>query len=188
MKRLLAFLLLLSSASFAETNCARMLSGVNAQTGITYTFVADDSTRLVTFANVASVAVTLPPPYTYGFTPGTLFSVQNIGVGTVTITCSSCLIFSASAGGLTTLTLTQGQGADIYSGGFSYSAVLGGGSGSGGCVLNPADGGCALAGNPSIDLFPGAGGVDVGTGWAFQLLTTGLQVKVPLNINDGTEI
>ena len=67
-----------------------------------------------------------------------------------------------------------------------YTITLGGSGGGGGCVTNPADNGCAIPGNPSIDLFPGSGGVGAGTGWKFQLLTSGLQLGVPLNVNDGT--
>lgn len=53
------------------------------------------------------------------------------------------------------------------------------GAGSG-CVVNPFDNGCGLAGNPSIDLFiPAVAG---GTGWLFQLIATALNLKVPLNV------
>jgi hypothetical protein len=52
-----------------------------------------------------------------------------------------------------------------------------------GCIANPADGGCALAGSPSVDLFIGS--VGGGTGWLFQLLATALNIKVPVNIGNG---
>jgi hypothetical protein len=56
-----------------------------------------------------------------------------------------------------------------------------GGSGGVGCILNPADGGLACAGNPSVDLFVPS--VGVGTGWLFQLLTSGLTITVPQTDN-----
>jgi hypothetical protein len=185
MKRLsiVLFLAALSQLVFAQ-NSARMLSGVNAQTSTSYTFVPLDTTRLTTYANSANGAWTLPSPLTYGFGIGTIYSVQNLGSGTLTINCSSCLIFSASSSGSSVLTLAAGAGADIYSGGLSYSAFLGGGGGGGGggsgCVVNPADNGCALSGTPSIDLFIGA--IGPGTGWLAQLLSTGYQFTVPLNV------
>jgi hypothetical protein len=185
MKRLSVVLILaaLSQLVFAQ-NSARMLSGVNAQTSTSYTFVPLDTTRLTTFANSSNGAWTLPSPLTYGFGIGTIYSVQNLGSGTLTINCSSCLIFSSSSSGSSVLTLAAGAGADIYSGGLSYSAFLGGGGGGGGggsgCVVNPADNGCALSGTPSIDLFIGA--IGPGTGWLAQLLATGYQFQVPLNV------
>ena len=125
MKRLFAILLLLSSPLFAQINSARMLSGVNAQTGTSYTFVAADSTRLTTFTNSGSISATLPNSWTSGFGLGTLFSVQNLGPGTLTITCTRCLIFSTGPSGSATLQLLAGQGADIYGGALNYSAVVG---------------------------------------------------------------
>src|ERR1700733_8220468 len=98
-------------------NYARMLSGVNPQTGTTYAFVPADATRLTTFANTSAVAATLLPGNNVGFGAGTLFSVQNLGSGNLTITCSSCLIFSSGSVGSATLVLTAGQGADIYGSG-----------------------------------------------------------------------
>lgn len=56
----------------------------------------------------------------------------------------------------------------------------GGGGGGTGCVVNPADGGCAIAGTPSVDLFIGA--VGAGTGWLTQLLSDRLNSKVPINV------
>ncbi len=131
MKRFWLFFFL-SAYSFAQINNARMLSGVNAQTGVSYTFVAQDATRLTTFANSNPVAVVLPSGLTQNFGAGTMFSVQNLGPGTVTITCSGCLIFASNSSGSATLPLLAGQGADIYgSAGANYSAVLGSGASNG---------------------------------------------------------
>lgn len=58
------------------------------------------------------------------------------------------------------------------------------GGGGSGCVVNPSDGGCALAGVPTIDFFIGA--VGAGTGWLVQLQAAGLNVKTPVNISGTT--
>ena len=130
MKKLFCFLLL-SSLAFGQ-NFARMITGVNVQTGTTYIFVPADATRLTAISNASSVAATLANPSTTGFTVGTMFSVLNNGAGTVTITCTGCLFFSSSSSGSSTLALTSGQGADIYSTGLGYYVQGGSGSGGGG--------------------------------------------------------
>jgi len=73
------------------------------------------------------------------------------------------------------------QCTQVICNGTGYSTLAGGGGS--GCVVNPADGGCAIAGSPSVDLFIGS--VGGGTGWLFQLLNSGLQLTVPLNVNSG---
>ncbi len=110
-------MLLWASLGFAQVNNARMLSTPNAQSGTTYSFVAADTTRVVTFSNASPVAATLPNGATLGFGAGTMLSVVNLGAGQVTITCSSCTINGAA-----TLVLSQNQGADIY-GGVGATAV-----------------------------------------------------------------
>src|SRR5258708_30232556 len=132
MKRLILFFLF-SLPLFAQ-NSARMLSGVNAQTGNTYAFVAQDATRLTTFSNANPIAATLSSGLTAGFSTGTLFSVLNVGVGTLTITCQGCFIYSNGAAGSATLVLNGGQGADLYSAGQNYWAQAGAGSGG---ITNP---------------------------------------------------
>lgn len=132
MRKLLTVLLCTTvflAPSFAQTNYTRMLSGVNAQTGTSYTIQASDVTKLVTFNNSSAVAVTLPAGSLTGFGAGTIYSVRNLGAGTVTLTCA-CLIYSASGTGAATLALAQAQGADIYSDGTNFTAqAIGTGSG-----------------------------------------------------------
>lgn len=127
MKRLLLFLFALTCAlpSLAQTNTARMLAGVNAQAGASYTLLPIDSTRLTTFNNAGSVSVTLPSGATAGYGAGTLFSVRNLGTGTVTITVASPNTIDGSS----TATLLTGAGADIYSDGANYETNKGGGGG-----------------------------------------------------------
>lgn len=92
----------------------------NAQTGTTYTFLAGDSGKLVTFSNASSVAVTLPQA-TGSFTTGWNVQVTNLGAGTVTITPTTSTIDGAA-----TLTLARYQGATIVSDGTNYSTQRGG--------------------------------------------------------------
>jgi hypothetical protein len=169
----------------AQQTCTRSLSGVNYQSGTNnpYPFVALDTTRITAFQNPLAQAATLAAGVTNpNFGACSVFSVLNLGQGTVTITCNSCTI-----NGATTLALTYLQGADIYGDGDNYVAigVGGGGSGGGGCATNPFDGGCMLAGNPSIDFFPGMSSGGAGTGWFVQYLNNQANFKVPINVTVG---
>jgi hypothetical protein len=53
----------------------------NAQTGATYTLVADDLGKWVTASNASAITVTVPPSV---FTTGNIINVQAIGAGQVT--------------------------------------------------------------------------------------------------------
>ncbi len=140
MKRLFPALLLLCCALSAfGQNYTRMISGVNNQTGTSYTFVALDATRLTTFQNASSVAVTLPSGLTAGFGAGSIFAAQNLGPSLVTITCSSCLIFSNNSVGSATYQLGVGQGVELWGAGTNFDAHLTGPSltGLNAFVMNP---------------------------------------------------
>jgi hypothetical protein len=129
MKRLILIFSMLSFVPLfvsAQTNNARMLTGVNSQVGTTYSFVPQDATRLTTFSNAATTNATLASGMTAGFGIGTVFSVQNLGPGSLIITCQFCLIFSNGATGAGTLTVAAGQGADLYGGSINYTAQTGG--------------------------------------------------------------
>ena len=120
--------------------------GVNEQTGASYTVVASDENKLITFANAGAVAVTLPQATTAGFTSGAFFPIFNEGPGTVTITSTTSTINDAA-----TLVLTTGTGATIYSDGTNYSALIGGSGGGSGTVTSVAQtvpSGLAVAGSP----------------------------------------
>ena len=116
-------LLILALPAEAQINQARMLSGINSQTGTSYTFVPTDVTKLVTFNNGSAVSVTLPSATTQYFGAGTIFSVKNLGSGTVTITPTSGTINGAPS-----ISLASGEGGDIYSDGANY--VMQGGAAS----------------------------------------------------------
>ncbi|HZW05404.1 MAG TPA: hypothetical protein VFF58_00720 [Candidatus Nitrosotalea sp.] len=175
MKRFLILLALVAQLWAQTPNNARMLSGVNAQTGTTYPFVALDATRLTTFANASAIAATISSPIAAGFGAGTEFDVQNLGPGALTITCA-CTIFSSNSTGATTLQLAASQGAQLFSSGASYTAIV-----SGAGLLGPGVAAPAWLGNwegaPQIVLSPlGQGNINTGLAnqlqiWEFRLLT-----------------
>lgn len=86
----------------------------NAQTGTTYTFVAGDCGKTVTFSNASAVAVTLPQAGA-SFPDGCVLSVKNIGNGDVTITPTTSTI-----SGTTSITMSLGEWVLITSNGTNY--------------------------------------------------------------------
>ncbi len=90
-------------------------AAVNAQTGTTYTVLATDWGKLLTFSNGSAVAVTLPQANSTTFANGWWVSVVNLGVGAATITPTTSTIQGAA-----TLVLATGEGATIYSDGTNY--------------------------------------------------------------------
>lgn len=137
-------------------------SGVNAQTGASYTVVAGDENRVTTYSHSTAVAVALPAATTTGFTAGAYFTEVNIGVGTVTITPTTSTINGASS-----LVLATGQSARITSDGTNYAAELGAGAGgvtgvtpivvTGGAVSCPT---CGTGSGTNVDV---NGGSTLGT-------------------------
>jgi hypothetical protein len=102
---------------------------VNAQTGTSYTVLAGDCGKLLTFSNGSAIAVTIP---TAGgsFPTGFFFDAENKGAGTATLTPSTGTI-----GGNANLALTTGQGCRVVSDGTNWQEQCGGGTGSGGTIL-----------------------------------------------------
>lgn len=100
----------------------------NPQTGTTYTVAATDRAKYVSFSNASAIAVTLPQAGTTGFAGNFVFSACDIGTGTATITPTTSTI-SVSNGktytsAASTLALTTGLCATIYSDNTNYFAVL----------------------------------------------------------------
>lgn len=95
---------------------------VNAQTGTTYTVLAGDQTKLVTFTNGSAIAVTLPQA-TGSFGAGWFADFQNRGAGTVTITPTTSTVDGAAS-----IALLTGQGVRIASDGANYFTQRGLGS------------------------------------------------------------
>lgn len=100
----------------------------NAQTGTTYTVLLTDRAKYLTFSNAASIAVTLPQAGATGFGNNFVFVTCDIGAGTATITPTTSTISyttgSAYTSGASTLVLTTGQCAWIYSDNVNYFAIV----------------------------------------------------------------
>src|SRR5947208_14181495 len=75
---------------------AHDLVTVNAQTGTSYTVLASDRGKLVTFTNVSAVAVTMPVATGAGFPTGWSSFLCNQGAGTVTLTPTTSTIDGAA--------------------------------------------------------------------------------------------
>lgn len=87
---------------------------VNAQTGTSYTVVAGDLGKLVTFSNASAIAVTLPQATTT-FGAGASLDVQNKGAGTATITPTT-----STVNGSSTLALPTNTGCTLVSDGTNW--------------------------------------------------------------------
>lgn len=112
-------------------NPNNLFSGVDSETGTSYSVPSTDQGELVTVANSAGVAVTLPAP-----AAGWWIEFENTGSGTATLMPSEGTI-----DGATTLTVSTNQGVHIVSNGANYFSERGiGGSGFSG-TLGVASGG-----------------------------------------------
>lgn len=109
---------LATSSAFAQGATPQQF--MNKQSGTTYTFVARDCSKFITFSNAAAVAVTLPQAGTGGFLQGCFFDVKNIGAGTATITPTTSKIIGASNAGSTSLALPTLSSAHITNDGTDY--------------------------------------------------------------------
>lgn len=92
---------------------------VNAQVGTTYTVLSSDRGKLVTLANAAAVAVTLPQAGAT-FPVGWYAEFENRGAGTVTITPTTSTINGGAS-----VTLGTNQSVKIISDGTNYFALVG---------------------------------------------------------------
>jgi hypothetical protein len=95
-------------------------TGVDAQTGTSYTIVSSDLGKLVTFNNASAVAVTLPQA-TGAFGVGSTLTLSDIGAGAVTITPTTSTI-----NGSTTFVLNQSRSATLFSDGTNWQVDTGG--------------------------------------------------------------
>lgn len=101
---------------------ATNIAGTRAVTGTTDTILSTDFSKMITYSNASSIAVTLPQAGSgspAAFTSSYFFSVQNLGAGTVTITPTTSTI-----NGGATLVLLSGQFASIFSNGTNYVANM----------------------------------------------------------------
>jgi hypothetical protein len=92
-------------------------AGFNAQTGTTYTVLASDMGKFLTFSNGSAVAVTLPQAGTAGFESNKCFGIADLGVGTATVTPTTSTINGAA-----TRAYATAVGGVICSNGTNYLA------------------------------------------------------------------
>lgn len=92
----------------------------NAQTGATYAVLSTDGGKVVSASNSSSEAYSIAAANTAGFTSGFGFDLNNIGAGVTTLTATTSLFDN----GTTSLAITQGQDAYIYSDGANYHSIL----------------------------------------------------------------
>ena len=123
----------------------------NAQTGTTYTVLASDAGKLVTFSNTSAIAITLPAATTSGFGSGTVFEFANLNTGAATITPTTSTI-----NGSATLVLNQNRSVFVISDGTNYQVSVGGS----GTLVTPgtvAEGGTGRATLTNHGVLIGAG-------------------------------
>lgn len=89
----------------------------NAQTDTTYTVVASDMGKVLTFDNGSAITVTIPVATTAGFEAGKCFIAITIGAGTATMTPTTSTI-----NGQATKDYATGVGGKICSNGTNYLA------------------------------------------------------------------
>lgn len=69
---------------------------INAQTGTAYTLVLTDKNKLVTLNNASAITLTLPPSGTAAFTAGMQIHIQQIGLGSVTLSAGAGVTITSS--------------------------------------------------------------------------------------------
>ena len=108
-------------------------SAVRATTTTSEALANSDQGKLVTFSNASSVAASIGQAGSGGnFAAGWVASLKNLGAGTVTLTPTTSTVDGAA-----TVTLTTGQGLDLYSDGANYFTQAGKGTGSAASGANP---------------------------------------------------
>lgn len=111
---------LAASTAFVTAALASPSIPINAQTGTTYTVLATDRSKHVTFTNSANTSVTLPVATATGFGNGFFFYAENIGtVGVTRITPTTSTINAAA-----NINLDAGSSAIILSDGANYRAFI----------------------------------------------------------------
>jgi hypothetical protein len=130
----------------------------NTQSGTTYTILATDCGKLITFSNPGSIAVTLPQAGPQGLTAGCWMDIQNLGPGTVTLTPVISLIDQAAS-----LQLTINQGLRLVSTGTGYLTQRGQGAGSSGTGTGTGTVTGTTGALVSSSIVTGNGGLDIRT-------------------------
>jgi hypothetical protein len=152
----------------------------NVQSGTTYTILATDCGKLISFSNSGSIAVTLPQAGAGGLAAGCWMDIQNLGSGPVTLTPVTSSIDQASS-----LQLTINQGLRLVSTGTGYLTQRGQGSGTGGGTGTGTVTGStgALA---SSAIVTGNGGTDIKTPVPAATMDNGGNISIPGTLTTNT--
>ncbi len=99
---------------------------LNAQTGVTYTFVLADNGKLVTLSNASAITATVPTNASVAYATGAIINIQQIGAGQVTIVGDTGVtITSTGATATTPKTRAQYSAASIIKTGTDSWTVIG---------------------------------------------------------------
>jgi len=90
----------------------QITQAINAQTGTTYTLVLADDTSLVTLANAAAIALTIPLNSSVAFPIGACVDIVQFGAGQVTVAGASGVTL-VSTGGTSATPKTRVQNSGI---------------------------------------------------------------------------
>ena len=142
----------------------------NAQTGVTYSFLLADFTKLVTLNNASSVAVTLPLEATVAWPTSTQLRLLNIGAGTVTVAGAAGVTING-----TPLTLAQYKGAILTKTGTNTWVFLPFSGGSAAAVVSSTTGSPTITtdGTATVYDWTGDGSVVLSTGGLMSVLVIG---------------
>ena len=94
----------------------------NAQTGTTYTLVADDANKLVTTSNGSAIIVTIPASV---FSAGQQINIQSIGLGLTTISGGAVTITSTGASAIAPILRARYSAATIICTASNVFTVIG---------------------------------------------------------------
>ena len=148
----------------------------NVQSGTTYTILASDCGKLISFSTLNSIAVTIPQAGAGGLAAGCWMDIQNLGSGALTLTPVTSLIDQSAS-----LQLTINQGLRLVSTGSGYLTQRGQGSGAGTGTVTGTTG--ALV---SSAIVTGNGGVDIQTAVPAATMDNSGNISIPGTLTTNT--
>jgi hypothetical protein len=124
----------LEVAQYIDGDVPLLAMPQNTQTGVTYSLIAADVTKLVTLNNAGAVAVTLPLEASVPWATSTQLRLLNLGAGTVTVAGAVGVTING-----TPLTLAQYKGANLIKTGTDVWTLIPFASGVGAAVYSDAN-------------------------------------------------
>ena len=160
----------LEVAQYIDGDVPLLAMPQNTQTGVTYSLVAADVTKLVTVNNGGAVAVTLPLEASVPWATSTQLRLLNLGAGTVTVAGAAGVTING-----TPLTLAQFKGAILTKTGTDTWVFLPFSGGSAAAVISSTTGSPTITtdGTATIYTFTGDGTLVVGTPGVVRVLGHG---------------